>query len=531
MSIRRTSNRSSQDTGFYNPEFFADVGSRIVYATSPDPDAAAYVLAVQAADNEALEGGVVNAITDFVVGCKSDGIWDAIKASCILAGARTLNGALVPLVGTAPTNYNFWGDADPNWADVSLLLRMNGADGGTTFTDSSSNTLTVTPVGNAQTSTAQSKFGGSSALFDGSGDYLSLSSNSVFSFDSDFTVELWVRQASSPTETFPILLERGNGTQDAGSWGIIINNSGANKTCSFFYGGPRAYVSVGALTFDTWHHIAVSRSRSTLRTFLDGAQTSAATVTDNLTITAPLRVGSSGYGIPSNYFKGNVDDLRITKGVARYTSSFTPSTLTAPGSSSDYNRITGLVGDGSTKYLDSNRNNNVDPQNSQHMAVFPTTVNTTDTDRVYIGTGINSTGSTYFATRSVDAFARNRSASADTGLVRGSASTLIGVSRSTSSNYTYRRSGVSQLLTRTSETPLAGNVFVYQGNGFSAFSNASLAFYSIGESLDLALLDNRVTRLVNEIAFFLNTGLDGGGYNINTLKYVNAGYAAGGSLS
>ena len=72
-----------------------------------DPDALAYITAVETADGEALEAGVKAAINDFVVGCKADGIWDALKASCILAGARTLNGALVPLAGPAPTNFNF----------------------------------------------------------------------------------------------------------------------------------------------------------------------------------------------------------------------------------------------------------------------------------------------------------------------------------------------------------------------------------------------------------------------------------------
>lgn len=72
-----------------------------------DPDAAAYIEAVEAADGELLEFAVGKAINDFVLGCKADGIWNAIKASCVLAGARTLNGALVPLVGTAPTNFNF----------------------------------------------------------------------------------------------------------------------------------------------------------------------------------------------------------------------------------------------------------------------------------------------------------------------------------------------------------------------------------------------------------------------------------------
>jgi hypothetical protein len=68
-----------------------------------DPDAAAYITAVETADGQALEEKTKIAIDNFVLGCKADGIWNAIKASCILAGARTLNGALVPLVGAAPT--------------------------------------------------------------------------------------------------------------------------------------------------------------------------------------------------------------------------------------------------------------------------------------------------------------------------------------------------------------------------------------------------------------------------------------------
>lgn len=72
-----------------------------------DPDVQSYLTRVEEADNQALEYPVAVAIDEFVRGCKADGIWTAIKASCIMAGARTLAGALQPLVGTAPTNFNF----------------------------------------------------------------------------------------------------------------------------------------------------------------------------------------------------------------------------------------------------------------------------------------------------------------------------------------------------------------------------------------------------------------------------------------
>jgi hypothetical protein len=76
-------------------------------ARSGDSDVRAYIAAVEQADTQPLEQGIKDAYRDFIVGCKADGIWSAIKSSCILAGARTLAGALTPLVGSAPTNNNF----------------------------------------------------------------------------------------------------------------------------------------------------------------------------------------------------------------------------------------------------------------------------------------------------------------------------------------------------------------------------------------------------------------------------------------
>jgi hypothetical protein len=78
-----------------------------------DPDALTYLAAVAAADGAPVETAVAVAVDDFFKGCKADGTFSALKASCILCGARTLAGALVPLAGDAPTNNNFV-DADYN---------------------------------------------------------------------------------------------------------------------------------------------------------------------------------------------------------------------------------------------------------------------------------------------------------------------------------------------------------------------------------------------------------------------------------
>lgn len=113
-----------------NPAFLA-----VISGSGFDPDAQAYINAVEAVDGQALEAGVRTAINAFVVGCKSDGIWNPIKASCILAGARTRLGAMVPLVGAAPTSFNFVdGDYDRKTGLIGdgstkyLLLNRNNVD-------------------------------------------------------------------------------------------------------------------------------------------------------------------------------------------------------------------------------------------------------------------------------------------------------------------------------------------------------------------------------------------------------------------
>jgi hypothetical protein len=105
----------------------------VIVPSEFDADAETYIAAVETADEQALESAVKTAINDFVVGCKADGIWDSIKASCIMAGARTMAGALVPLKGTAPTYYNFVS------GDYSRTTGLVG-DGTTKYLNSNRNT-------------------------------------------------------------------------------------------------------------------------------------------------------------------------------------------------------------------------------------------------------------------------------------------------------------------------------------------------------------------------------------------------------
>jgi hypothetical protein len=263
-----------------------DIRGTVTYGPSIDTDALTYINAVQIADGATLEDGVRLAINNFVVGCKADGIWTAIKSSCILAGARTLNGALVPLVGTAPTNVNFI--------------------------------------------------------------------------------------------------------------------------------------------------------------------------------------------------------------------------------SGDYNRKTGLVGDGTTKYLDSNRNNNADPQNSKHLSVYFGATLSSSTARVHLGVvGVSfaHVGASVIATDTTTDAGRYRSNGATAAIISSGLSVgLKAVNRNISSQIITRQNQANDTTASTSETPISANYFVFarnavaSGGAVDSFSNARLSFYSIGESLDLQLLDARVTTLINSYA-------------------------------
>lgn len=243
---------------------------------SNDADVVAYVLAVEAADGERLEDGVISAYDSFVTGCKTDSIWTALKSSCILAGARTLSGALVPLVGTAPTNFNFV--------------------------------------------------------------------------------------------------------------------------------------------------------------------------------------------------------------------------------SGDYNRETGLKGNGTSKYINPNRLDNADPQNSFHYSVWVNTAPTLNSNRGYIGNAAGTGSNNYVISQSGGtAFFYNRNGGNQLSS-QGSTTGLKGTSRSLSTAWSIRSGGTTTTgNTTASVSPTGAAIGVFARNN-SSFSDARISFYSIGENLDLALLDTRVSTLMTDLA-------------------------------
>jgi hypothetical protein len=210
---------------------------------------------------------------------------------------------------------------DPNWLDVSLLLTCDGTNGSTSFPDSSLAANIVTPAGAAQVSTTNPKFGSGCALFNGgSGTHLSIPVSPGGPLDlstGDFTVECWIRVDSNPfTHSMPILDCMGIQSSNIG-WDIFWNPSTPYLQAQLA-SSSLANTHVVIPVDGSWHAIALVRSGNIFDLFIDGVP-SAATITraGSIGTQSVLNIGSeTGF---SDGWGGAVDEVRVTKGLARYT--------------------------------------------------------------------------------------------------------------------------------------------------------------------------------------------------------------------
>ena len=213
-------------------------------------------------------------------------------------------------------------------AGTSLLL--NFVNGG--IIDKSSNSV-LSVIGNTKVSTAQIKYGSGSIYFDGTGDYLSIPNNPLFNFGTgDFTIEWWWynKDVSFVNGRGPCMGQKRGDSK--GGWVIYRNNLINPNNLSIRLAGQSGanmqdYSTTVTPLVNTWQHWAVVRSGTTLTWYCDGVACGSTTgVSTNITDTdtnAPMYIGRAetwGYNIPESH----IDDLRITKGVARYTSNFSP---------------------------------------------------------------------------------------------------------------------------------------------------------------------------------------------------------------
>lgn len=210
--------------------------------------------------------------------------------------------------------------------NTSLLLNFTN---GSIIDSTGKNDLET--VGDAQISTATKKFGTGSLKFDGTGDLLNIPSSTTIDLGSgDFTIEMWVHTGSVSSQQGLITKRRPDATA-SGTWGLRINSGG-----SFYFEditSSTGVVTFGTLSTNTWTHVAVTRSGSTVRGFIDGSLISSGTNSTNFTNTYQMQIGAWGTvgagGPIDSPFNGNIDDLRVSK-VCRYTSNFTPPTRQLP---------------------------------------------------------------------------------------------------------------------------------------------------------------------------------------------------------
>jgi hypothetical protein len=214
-------------------------------------------------------------------------------------------------------------------SNVSLLLHGDGANGSTTIVDSSPSPKSAIPT-SVVLSTAQSKFGGSSILFSFQTSRIQLELNNAFDFSNDnLTIESWVYFSSLAFSNPNIWSQRTNLSN-----GITfrLNRVPGGATLGFFYDniGTGNTNGVTVMPPDSWHHIALTREGSLFKLWLNGnLDATSSPITASMTSVVAPRVGASASSGNEGY-TGYIDDLRITKGIARYTANFTPPTAPFP---------------------------------------------------------------------------------------------------------------------------------------------------------------------------------------------------------
>lgn len=218
--------------------------------------------------------------------------------------------------------------------NINSLLHFDGADGSTTFTDQTGKTWTA--FGNAQIDTARSKFGGASGLFDGNGDFISTPHHTTLNLSSgDWTIECWLYLDGSTSGNQIVVNKDGVFGSSYASYLVCVNSSlklvvelgSGNGVIS-----TQKITSSASISTGVWVHVAAVRSAGNILLFINGTLDSTTAITATITDGGKaVFVGNYASNVnANNMLHGSVDDLRITKGIARYTENFTPPTEPFP---------------------------------------------------------------------------------------------------------------------------------------------------------------------------------------------------------
>jgi len=215
-------------------------------------------------------------------------------------------------------NYIIGQELDTN---IKALIHFDGNDGANTYTAETGQTLTF--AGNAQLDTADKKFGASSLLLDGTGDYVTLPASADWNFDGDFTIDCWIKLNALNCTFIKSVTNDTWSSASTGDWILSVDGNGYLSLSVKNVNGGASKTNAPIAT-GSWYHVAVVRSGSTTDVYINGVKgnqslPSSATFGN----TKALNIGLA-QGEVTNSVNGWIEEVRISKGIARWTSNFTP---------------------------------------------------------------------------------------------------------------------------------------------------------------------------------------------------------------
>lgn len=204
------------------------------------------------------------------------------------------------------------GSTDPYWSYVKLLMHCEN------FNDNSDNALPLTNS-NASINSSIFKYGSNSIYFNGSSSYIISNSDADLAISGDYTIEAWIRPESASDFSYILTVER---SSNINTRIILCVDSG--KILVEIDPEAKYFFSSGSITSNNWYHIAVVKISGVIRLYINGvlngsvSSSQAMNYSDNRIILGRFNYGSA------SYYKGYIDELRFTNGIARYTTAFTP---------------------------------------------------------------------------------------------------------------------------------------------------------------------------------------------------------------
>jgi hypothetical protein len=259
---------------------------------------------------------------------------DLIVGGAVGAPGRlgiSTNGYVLTLTGGVPVwaapSGGGGGGGTSLFPKTMVQLHFDGTNGSTTFTDQIGRTFTAS--GNAKLDTSDKVFGTAAGLFDGTGDFLTAASHKSFALPQDFTIEFRVKTTQTGRQ-YCTIIERSNAAFNTDSWAVLFNTANSTDGKVSFWrsivsGSGPTVKSSRVINDGTWHHIAVCGVGSLTMIFVDGVMEDQTASNGTPAINAfDLLIGKSVNA--SRDFAGRIDELRVVKGVAAYTTDFTPPT-------------------------------------------------------------------------------------------------------------------------------------------------------------------------------------------------------------